>query len=99
MTTMFNGKLVSDPQVSIFSDAVMRGFGVFETLRTYNGKVFELESHLLRLFDSADEIGLEIAYCFEEIAEMVLDCVEACDTGDMMRVKVFVYTGGGFGDL
>eukprot|EP00252_Welwitschia_mirabilis_P002716 TRINITY_DN12674_c0_g1_i2.p1 TRINITY_DN12674_c0_g1~~TRINITY_DN12674_c0_g1_i2.p1 ORF type:complete len:468 (+),score=102.15 TRINITY_DN12674_c0_g1_i2:507-1910(+) len=40
-------------RVSVFDSIVQGGDGVWEGLRVYNGKVFKLEEHLDRLFDSA----------------------------------------------
>ncbi|MCL4382680.1 MAG: aminotransferase class IV [Patescibacteria group bacterium] len=56
-----NGKFVSKDKarVSILDLGLIRGYGVFDFLRTYNGKPFKLDEHLKRLQNSAKQIGLE----------------------------------------
>ncbi|RYH13483.1 hypothetical protein EON65_35550 [archaeon] len=44
-------------RVSAFDSAVQGGDAVWEGLRVYNGKVFKLEEHLDRLFDSAKSMA------------------------------------------
>lgn len=36
------------------------GYGLFETMRAYNGKVFRLDSHFARLKKSADSLGIAV---------------------------------------
>jgi branched-subunit amino acid aminotransferase/4-amino-4-deoxychorismate lyase len=50
----------SPPVVSLYSGAVLRGDGCFETLRAYQGQPFELEAHLDRLQQSADQLHLPL---------------------------------------
>lgn len=56
-----NGKFVSEEEarVSILDLGFIRGYGVFDFLRTYNGKPFKLDEHLKRLQNSAKQIGLK----------------------------------------
>ncbi|KAK9082680.1 hypothetical protein Scep_029151 [Stephania cephalantha] len=44
-------------KVSVFDSIVQGGDGVWEGLRIYNGKVFKLDEHLDRLFDSAKALA------------------------------------------
>ena len=46
--------------ISVFDHGLLYGDGVFEGMRSYGGKVFRLEEHLERLWDSAKSIWLEI---------------------------------------
>src|SRR5215469_12893302 len=46
--------------VSVFDHGLLYGDGVFEGIRVYNRRVFRLEQHLDRLYDSAKAIALEI---------------------------------------
>ncbi|NOY30721.1 MAG: branched-chain-amino-acid transaminase [Planctomycetes bacterium] len=57
-----NGKFVPAEQatVSVFDHGLLYGDGVFEGLRSYNSKVFRLEQHVRRLYESAEAIRLEI---------------------------------------
>jgi branched-chain amino acid aminotransferase len=51
--------------------AVLRGFGVFDFLRTYGGRPFHLRDHLKRLHNSAEQIGLNCPWTEEELEEIV----------------------------
>ncbi|KAK6915543.1 hypothetical protein RJ641_020660, partial [Dillenia turbinata] len=44
-------------KVSVFDSIVQGGDGVWEGLRVYDGKIFKLEEHLDRLFDSAKALA------------------------------------------
>jgi branched-chain amino acid aminotransferase len=55
-----NGSLVprSRALISVFDHAFLYGYGLYESMRTYNGKFFLLERHIKRLLDSAEAIRL-----------------------------------------
>jgi branched-chain amino acid aminotransferase len=55
-----NGKLVPEAQatLSVFDHGLLYGDGVFEGIRAYAGRVFRLDEHLDRLFDSAKALLL-----------------------------------------
>lgn len=55
MYVCLNGKLVKEREarVSVFDHGFLYGDGVYETLRTYGGKVWQLREHLKRLRGSA----------------------------------------------
>ena len=57
-----NGKLYDkeDAKISVYDHGLLYGDGVFEGIRSYGGKVFRLEQHLARLWNSAKAIWLEI---------------------------------------
>ncbi|MBR5186021.1 MAG: branched-chain amino acid aminotransferase, partial [Akkermansia sp.] len=54
MKIWLDGKLVDSEAatVSVFDHGVLYGDGVFEGIRFYSGKVFRLQEHIVRLFDS-----------------------------------------------
>ncbi len=68
-----NGKYVKeeDAKISILDLSILRGFGIFEYLRTYGGRPFHLWDHLQRLKYSADEIGLILPKSLPEIQDIV----------------------------
>lgn len=74
-----NGQLVPKEEavVSVFDHGLLYGDGVFEGLRSYNGKVFRLAEHVERLFDSARVIRLEIPLSQEAMAAAIDETVAA----------------------
>jgi branched-subunit amino acid aminotransferase/4-amino-4-deoxychorismate lyase len=75
-----------EPAVHADDEAFLRGRGAFETTRVYGGRPFKLDSHLLRLTESAQRLGLP-APDLAEIETLAADAVEAAGAGDaMLRV-------------
>lgn len=70
MTAYINDQFVNQPHIPIEDLGFLRGYGVFEYLRSYNGELFHLKEHLLRLFHSAHAIGLSSPKSLEEIAHI-----------------------------
>lgn len=68
-----NGKYLPASQSTLpLTDlGLVRGYGVFDFLRTYNRRPFHLMDHLERLRYSAVQIALELPLPLEEIAEIV----------------------------
>jgi len=58
--------------VSVFDHGFLYGDGVFEGIRSYNGRVFRLDEHIDRLYESASSITLNIPLSKEELKEAVL---------------------------
>ena len=64
-----NGKYLPFDQASLpLNDlGIVRGYGVFDFLRTYQGVPFRLREHIQRLQNSAKLIGLTVPWSTEEI--------------------------------
>jgi branched-chain amino acid aminotransferase len=62
MRIWVDGQLLPHEQatVSVFDHGLLYGDGVFEGIRVYHRRIFRLEQHLDRLYDSAKAIALEI---------------------------------------
>jgi len=75
----FDGKLVdeTDAKITIFDHGLLYGDGVFEGIRVYDGRVFELDAHIKRLYESANAIRLEISMSRSELTSAVEQTVEA----------------------
>jgi branched-chain amino acid aminotransferase len=70
-----NGKLYDkeNAKVSVYDHGLLYGDGVFEGMRSYNGRVFRLKEHLDRLWNSAKAIWLEIPIPQDAMAKAVND--------------------------
>ncbi|HJJ39543.1 MAG TPA: branched-chain-amino-acid transaminase [Methanocorpusculum sp.] len=73
MLVYIDGKFVPEEEatVSIFDHGFLYGDGVFEGIRAYNGRVFRLQEHIDRLFDSAKAIDLNPGITKDEMAEII----------------------------
>ena len=61
--------------VSVYDHGLLYGDGVFEGVRAYGGKVFRLEEHLDRLYDSAKAIWLTAPIDKKELAAITREAV------------------------
>ncbi|MCL6445353.1 MAG: aminotransferase class IV, partial [Alicyclobacillus sp.] len=70
-----NGEFVTkeNAKVSVYDHGFLYGDGVFEGIRAYQGNVFRLTEHLVRLYDSAKSILLEIPYSMQEMERIVVE--------------------------
>ncbi len=70
-----NGAFIEEEQakISVNDLSVIRGYGVFDFLRTYNGFPFHLDEHINRLERSARLIGLELPHSTAKIKEITLE--------------------------
>jgi len=73
MIIYLDGRYVPEEEakVSVFDHGLLYGDGVFEGIRAYNGRIFRLDEHLARLYDSAKTIDLAIPISKEEMAEVI----------------------------
>jgi branched-chain amino acid aminotransferase len=74
-----NDRLVdeADAKISVFDHGLLYGDGVFEGIRVYDKRVFEMEAHVRRLFDSARAIRLEVPMSREDLTRAIETTVEA----------------------
>ncbi len=79
LTIYLDGKLVpeSAAKISVFDHGLLYGDGIFEGIRFYNGRVFRLEEHTRRLFDSAKSVLLTVPMSPEEFIRATVETVRA----------------------
>ncbi len=70
-----DGKLYAkeDAKISVYDHGLLYGDGVFEGIRSYSGKVFRMQAHLDRLWNSAKAILLTIPMTKEQMAAAIED--------------------------
>ena len=66
-----------DAVVSVFDHGFLYGDGVFEGIRVYGGKVFEEKAHLVRLYESAAVIRLDIQMTIDEMSNAMSETIKA----------------------
>ncbi len=91
-----DGKLVdkADAKISVYDHGLLYGDGVFEGIRIYNGKIFECDAHMKRLYDSAKSIRLTIPIDREAFCKAIYDTVTANNFKDCY-VRAVVTRGVG----
>ncbi len=91
-----NGQILpqEDAKISVFDHGLLYGDGVFEGIRAYNGKIFTLEEHLDRLYDSATAIALKIPITKAEMANAIKNTMEANNMKDSY-IRLVVTRGVG----
>ncbi len=90
------GKLYdkADAKISVFDHGLLYGDGVFEGIRQYNGRVFRLEQHVSRLFESARSIHLTIPMSPADVSQAVVDTLKANGLRDAY-IRLIVTRGAG----
>ena len=97
-TIWINGELSDDPHhaISVYDHGLLYGDGVFAGIRAYDGRIFEAEAHLDRLYESARAIRLDVGYTRERLTTAMGRAMEANMLNDAyLRVVVT----RGVGDL
>lgn len=92
-----DGKLVPnvEAKISVYDHGVLYGDGVFEGIRQYNGRVFEKEAHLKRLYDSAQAIRLKIPFSLEQLSAALEETLQANKLRDCY-IRLVVTRGIGY---
>ena len=62
-----------DAKISVFDHGLLYGDGVFEGIRSYAGKVFRMDDHIRRLYDSAKAIQLSIPLSPDQMKAAIND--------------------------
>ena len=72
----------ADAKVSVFDHGLLYGDGVFEGIRTYGGRVFELDAHIDRLYASAQTLALDIPLSRAALIEAMMETIRRNDAND-----------------
>jgi branched-chain amino acid aminotransferase len=91
-----NGQILpeEDARISVFDHGLLYGDGVFEGIRAYNGKIFALDQHLDRLYNSASAIALKIPITKGEMADAIKKTMDANNLTDSY-IRLVVTRGVG----
>lgn len=92
MYCYLNDQFVEDGKIPVSDIGLTRGFGIFDFLRTYNGKPFKLKEHLQRFRNSAKLVNLKIEKSDAVLEELVLHLMKKNDLKEA-NIKL-ILTGG-----
>lgn len=84
----------ANAKVSVFDHGLLYGDGIFEGIRFYSGRVFRLEEHMDRLYDSARAILLKIPMSKADLTEAVLETIRRNELRDGY-IRLVVTRGSG----
>ncbi len=89
-----NGRIVParEARVSVYDQGLLYGYGLFETMRAYQGGVFRASEHLDRLARSARDLGLPLDGRLGELARAVNETLAANRLSDA-RIRLTVTAG------
>jgi branched-chain amino acid aminotransferase len=93
-----NGTMVPRPQalISVFDHAFLYGYGLYETMRAYNGKIFLLERHIERMMKSAEIVRLA-----EKLVgtDLMKACQETLAANGLSEARIRLTVSNGASDM
>ncbi len=81
-------------KISVYDHGLLYGDGVFEGIRVYNGRIFENDAHLDRLWISAKALRLTIPMSREQLVAAMEETVRANNFRDCY-IRLVVTRGAG----
>ena len=98
-----NGRLVPrlEARLSPFDHGFLYGYGLFETMRAYDGHIFRLDSHVTRLRCSAESIGLTDTLLTTEEGKQTLKaaCLAILEANELKDARIRLTVSAGEGDM
>ncbi len=86
----------AEAKISVFDHGLLYGDGIFEGIRFYNGRIFQLPEHIDRLYDSARAIAMTIPMSRAEMAEA---CLESARRNELRDGYIRLVVTRGVGNL
>jgi branched-chain amino acid aminotransferase len=90
-----NGRLVPRPEavVSVFDSGFILGDGVWEGLRLVEGGIPFFAQHMVRLYEGARAIYMDIGLAPDAMQRRVFDCLAANEMRDGVHIRLMVTRG------
>lgn len=82
-----------EAKISVLDSVVQGGDAVWEGIRVYDGRIFHLEAHLNRLFDSAKVMAFEGLPSREQVKEAVIETLKANGMRDGAHIRLTLTRG------
>lgn len=76
---IYNGELKKESEllISPLNRGMMYGDGLFDTLRSYQGKFLNLDAHFERLLSGADYLGIQVHFSYEDFKIKLIELLNA----------------------
>jgi branched-chain amino acid aminotransferase len=96
-TVNVNGRITPerDAVISVFDHGFLYGEGIYETMRTYDGRPFLYGRHMRRMRRSAGLIDLPLPFTDEELAGRIRDTQAASGLSGEVYIRILVTRGIG----
>ena len=96
-TVYVNGRITDEREavVSVFDHGFLYGEGVYETLRTYNQRLFLFDRHARRLRRSAHMIALDLPFSDDHLLDAIRHTMARAGLAEEAYVRVLVTRGVG----
>ena len=96
-TVNVNGRISGerDAVISVFDHGFLYGEGIYETMRTYNGRPFLYDRHMARLRRSAQMIDLDVPFSDADLLAQTRDTMAAARLDGEAYIRVLVTRGIG----
>ena len=72
----------AEAKISVFDHGLLYGDGVFEGIRFYNDRVFRLDEHIDRLWDSARAVAMDVPMSKSELIAATLETIRQNELHD-----------------
>lgn len=83
----------NEAKVSVFDSSVQGGDAVWEGIRVYSGRIFQLDAHLDRLFASAHALAFTDVPSRDEVKEAIFKTLEANGMRDEAHMRLTLTRG------
>lgn len=83
----------NEARISVLDSLAQGGDGVWEGLRVYTGRIFQLEEHLDRLFASAHAMMIQDAPSRDDIKKAIFETLKANDMTDGVHIRLTLSRG------
>ncbi len=84
----------SEAKISVFDHGLLYGDGVFEGIRSYDGLIFRLSEHLIRLQESAHTLMLKLPLDFKALTAAIIETLKRNHLRDSY-IRIVVTRGVG----
>lgn len=90
-----NGEFVDEKDLLISPRDLgfMRGYGVFEYIRTYNSRPYKLDEHIERLLNSAELIKLKHSFTYKKIENIIDELLRLNNDGQEKSIRIYLSGG------